>query len=282
MKLISWNVNGIRAVLKKGFLDFLASEKPDAICLQETKASPEDVAETIWPRGYYAFWNAAEKKGYSGVLTLTRHEPVNVSRGIAIVDHDREGRVLTTELEEFFLVNVYVPNSKRELSRLPYRQTWDRDFLSYLKGLEKRKPVIFCGDMNVAHNEIDLARPKDNVKNHGFTPEERAGFAAFMQAGFIDTFREFEKGGGHYTWWSQMAGARGRNIGWRIDYFVASQSLRPQLKAATIYKDVIGSDHCPIGLELKKAKASPTPAIPSPAVVARTSPSPSSRRRRSG
>src|SRR5262245_17910898 len=252
MKLISWNVNGIRAVLKKGFLDFLTTEKPDAICLQETKAAPEDVAETIWPRGYHAFWNAAEKKGYSGVLTLTKHEPISVTRGIAIVDHDREGRVLTTELEEFFLVNVYVPNSKRELTRLPYRQTWDRDFLGYLKGLEKKKPVIFCGDLNVAHTEIDLARPKDNVKNHGFTPEERAGFTAFMQAGFIDTFREFEKGAGHYTWWSQMGGARSRNIGWRIDYFIASQSLLPQLKAATIYKDVIGSDHCPIGLELKK------------------------------
>jgi exodeoxyribonuclease-3 len=284
MKLISWNVNGIRAVLKKGFLDFLTSEKPDAVCLQETKASPEDVAETIWPRGYHAFWNAAEKKGYSGVLTLTKYEPVSVTRGIAIVDHDREGRVLATELEDFFLVNVYVPNSKRELSRLPYRQTWDRDFLGYLKGLEKKKPVIFCGDLNVAHTEIDLARPKDNVKNHGFTPEERAGFTAFMQAGFVDTFREFEKGSGHYTWWSQMAGARSRNIGWRIDYFIASKAIRPQLKSATIYKDVIGSDHCPIGLELKKAKAkaSPAPAKPSQAAKSATSAGPTSRRRRSG
>ena len=281
MKLISWNVNGIRAVLKKGFLDFLAAEKPDAICLQETKASPEDVAETLWPIGYHAFWNAAEKKGYSGVLTLTRHEPVNVARGIAIVDHDREGRVLTTELEDFFLVNVYVPNSKRELTRLPYRQTWDRDFLGYLKGLEKKKPVIFCGDLNVAHTEIDLARPKGNEKNHGFTPEERAGFTAFMQAGFIDTFREFEPGGGHYTWWSQMSGARARNIGWRIDYFIASAALRPQLKSATIYKDVIGSDHCPIGLELKKFKAAPAPAKPSPAAGAKTPSGSSSRRRRS-
>jgi exodeoxyribonuclease-3 len=277
MKLISWNVNGIRAVLKKGFLDFLSSEKPDAICLQETKASPEDVAETIWPLGYHAFWNTAEKKGYSGVLTLTKQEPINVTRGIAIVDHDREGRVLTTELEDFFLVNVYVPNSKRELTRLPYRQTWDCDFLAYLKRLEKKKPVIFCGDLNVAHTEIDLARPKDNVKNHGFTPEERAGFTAFMQAGFIDTFREFEKGGGHYTWWSQMSGARGRNIGWRIDYFVASKTLRPQLKSASIYKDVIGSDHCPIGLELKKPKASQAPAKPSRTTLS----APTSRRRRS-
>jgi exodeoxyribonuclease-3 len=282
MKLISWNVNGIRAVLKKGFLDFLSSEKPDAICLQETKASSEDVSETIWPLGYHAFWNTAERKGYSGVLTLTKQEPISVTRGIAIVDHDREGRVLTTELEDFFLVNVYVPNSKRELTRLPYRQTWDRDFLAYLKRLEKKKPIIFCGDLNVAHTEIDLARPKDNVKNHGFTPEERAGFTAFMQAGFIDTFREFEKSGGHYTWWSQMTGARARNIGWRIDYFVASKALRPQLKSASIYKDVIGSDHCPIGLELKKPRASPALAKPSPAVLARTSPRPTSRRRRSG
>jgi exodeoxyribonuclease-3 len=251
MKLISWNVNGIRAVLKKGFSTFVEAEKPDVICVQETKARPEDV-EHGW-HGYEAHWNWAEKKGYSGVLTLSRKAPSSVTRGIAIVDHDREGRVLTTEFADFYLVNVYVPNSQRELGRLPYRQEWDRDFLAYLRNLERKKPVIFCGDMNVAHTEIDLARPKDNVKNHGFTPEERAGFDAIVKAGFVDTFREFEKGGGHYTWWSQMAGARGRNIGWRIDYFVCSAALRPRLKAARIYKDVIGSDHCPIGLELKRA-----------------------------
>jgi exodeoxyribonuclease III len=252
MKLISWNVNGIRAVLKKGFIDFIDVEKPDIICVQETKAHPDDV-EHGW-HGYEANWNWAEKKGYSGVLTLSKKAPLSVTRGIAIVDHDREGRVLTTEYPDFFLVNVYVPNSQRELGRLPYRQEWDRDFLAYLRNLESKKPVIFCGDLNVAHTEIDLARPKDNVKNHGFTPEERAGFDAIVKAGFVDTFREFEKGGGHYTWWSQMGTARSRNIGWRIDYFLCSAALRPQLKVARIYKDVIGSDHCPIGLELKQSK----------------------------
>jgi exodeoxyribonuclease-3 len=253
MKLISWNVNGIRAVLKKGFLDFVAAEKPDIVCVQETKASPE-VVEVEWLDGYEAHWNAAEKKGYSGVLTLTRHKPLSVQRGIGIMAHDREGRVLVTEHADFFLVNVYVPNSKRELTRLPYRQEWDRDFLAWLKSLERTKPVIFCGDLNVAHTEIDLARPKDNVKNHGFTPEERAGFGALVEAGFVDTFREFERGGGHYTWWSQMNNARSRNIGWRIDYFLASVALRPRLKSARIYPHITGSDHCPVGLELKRGK----------------------------
>ena len=250
MKFISWNVNGIRAALKKGFLDFIESEKADVVCVQETKAAPGDV-ETAWPLRYGAHWNAAEKKGYSGTLILSRREPLAVTRGIGMAEHDREGRVLTAEYGDFFLVNVYVPNSKRELTRLPYRQEWDRDFLRYLKSLENRKPVIFCGDLNVAHTELDLARPKDNVKNHGFTPEERAGFDAVVAAGFVDTFREFEKGGGHYTWWSQMKNARARNIGWRIDYFLASGALRSRLKGARIYKDVAGSDHCPVGLELK-------------------------------
>lgn len=252
MKLISWNVNGIRSVLKKGFLDFLNSEQPDLLCVQETKAAAEDVPPETWPEGYHAFWNAAEKKGYSGVLTLCRQEPISVSRGMNLPPHDQEGRVLTLEFPDFYSVNVYVPNSKRELTRLPYRQEWDRDFLAYLRGLEKTKPVIVCGDMNVAHAEIDLARPKDNVKNHGFTVEERAGFTALVDAGFVDTFREFQKDGGHYTWWSQMGTARARNIGWRIDYFVTSGSLRPQLKGAKIYPEVRGSDHCPIGLEMKK------------------------------
>jgi len=248
VKLISWNVNGIRAALRKGFADFLRTEAPDVMCVQETKAAPGDV-EAAWP-GYTAHWNWAEKRGYAGVLTLSKSEPLSLSRGIAIAEHDREGRVLTTEFERFFLVNVYVPNSKRELTRLTYRQQWDRDFLSYLRGLEKTKPVVFCGDLNVAHMELDLARPKDNVKNHGFTPEERAGFDAIVAAGFVDTFREFEKGGGHYTWWSQMSGARARNIGWRIDYFIVSAALRPNLKSSRIYPHVTGSDHCPIGLEL--------------------------------
>jgi exodeoxyribonuclease-3 len=253
VKLISWNVNGIRAILKKGFADFLATEAADIVCVQETKAHPDDV-EAQWP-GYVANWNWAEKKGYSGVLTLSKKKPLAVSRGILVADHDREGRVLTTEFADFFLVNVYVPNSQRELTRLAYRQQWDRDFLTWLKSLEKRKPVIFCGDLNVAHTEIDLARPKDNVKNHGFTHEERAGFDALMRAGFVDTFREFEKGGGHYTWWSQMNNARARNIGWRIDYFICSVALRPRLKGARIYPHVTGSDHCPVGLELNRARA---------------------------
>jgi len=253
MKLISWNVNGIRAVLKKGFHDFIAAEKPDIVCVQETKASPDDVA-AAWPARYEAHWNAAEKKGYAGTLILTKPKPLAVTRGIGLVEHDREGRVLTAEYADFFLVNVYVPNSKRELTRLPYRQQWDRDFLGYLQSLELRKPVVFCGDMNVAHTEIDLARPRDNVKNHGFTPEERAGFDALVRAGFLDTFREFETAGGHYTWWSQLNNARARNIGWRIDYFLASAALRPRLKTARIYKHIIGSDHCPVSLELKRRR----------------------------
>ena len=250
MKLLSWNVNGLRAVQKKGFREFLEKEQPDVICLQEHKASPEQV-EPDWPEQYTAHWNVADRKGYSGTLILTKPQPLSVRCGIGVAEHDNEGRVLTAEYPDFFLVNVYVPNSKRELTRLPYRQQWDRDFLEYLKGLERQKPVIFCGDFNVAHQEIDLARPKQNVKTHGFTPEERAGFDAFVRAGFIDTFRVFEKGGGHYTWWSLMAGARARNIGWRIDYFLASEALVPRLKSAFIRPEVIGSDHCPVGIELR-------------------------------
>ncbi|EDY17162.1 exodeoxyribonuclease III Xth [Chthoniobacter flavus Ellin428] len=215
MKLISWNVNGIRAVLKKGFTDFIESENPDILALQETKATPEDVVVPQALAEYTSFWNIAEKKGYSGTAIFTKTKPIAVTLGIGVAEHDREGRVITAEYADFFLVNVYVPNSKRELTRLAYRQQWDRDFLAYLKKLELKKPVIWCGDLNVAHTEIDLARPKDNVKNHGFTPEERAGFDAFVGAGFVDAFREFEKAGGHYTWWSQMGTARARNIGWR-------------------------------------------------------------------
>jgi exodeoxyribonuclease-3 len=252
MKLISWNVNGIRAVLKRGFREFIDAEQADIVCLQETKAHPDDVPDP-W-HGYEAHWNWAEKKGYAGTLILSKTSPLSVSRGIGTAEHDREGRVLTAEYADFFLVNVYVPNSKRDLTRLAYRQQWDSDFLAYLRRLESTKPVVFCGDLNVAHTEIDLARPKDNVTNHGFTPEERAGFDALIAAGFVDAFRVFEKAGGHYTWWSQMGTARARNIGWRIDYFVCSAALQPRLKAATIYKDVIGSDHCPIGLELKSEK----------------------------
>ncbi|EEF62213.1 exodeoxyribonuclease III [Pedosphaera parvula] len=249
MKLISWNVNGLRAVLKKNFLDFLAKEDPDILCLQETKCTPDDV-EQLWPATFTTYWNTAQKKGYSGTAIFTKAKPISVSLGINCPEHDMEGRVLTSEYPEFFLVNVYVPNSKRELTRLAYRQQWDCDFLSYLKKLEKKKPVIFCGDLNVAHTEIDLANPKANVKNHGFTPEERAGFSTVIKAGFIDTFREFEKGGGHYSWWSPMGGARSRNVGWRIDYFLISSALRPRLKRAFIQPNIPGSDHCPVGIEL--------------------------------
>jgi exodeoxyribonuclease-3 len=250
MKLISWNVNGLRAVLKKNFLEFLDEENPDVLCLQEIKCGANDV-EQLWPRHYTTFWNCAEKKGYSGTAIFVKTKPLNVAPPIGIIEHDKEGRVLTAELDDFFLVNVYVPNSKRDLSRLTYRQKWDKDFLAYLKNLEKKKPVIFCGDLNVAHTEIDLANPKSNIHNHGFTPEERAGFTNFVNAGFLDTFREFEKGGGHYTWWSVFSGARSRNIGWRLDYFMISKSLRPGLKKSFILPKVLGSDHCPVGIEIK-------------------------------
>jgi len=249
MKLVSWNVNGLRAVLRKNFLDYLEAEKPDVLCLQETKCSPDDV-EQLWPAAYTTYWNTAQKKGYAGAAIFTRTRPIKVTTGIGIDRHDHEGRVLSAEFTDFFLVNVYVPNSKRELTRLAYRQQWDRDFLHYLKQLERRKPVIFCGDLNVAHTEIDLANPKANLKNHGFTPEERGGFSAFLKAGFLDTFREFEGGGGHYTWWAPFANARVRNIGWRIDYFLISKSLRPRLKRAFIHADVQGSDHCPVGIQI--------------------------------
>ena len=250
MKLISWNVNGLRAVLRKNFLDYLDAEKPDVLCVQETRAAPDDV-EQLWPATYTTYWNTAQKKGYAGTGIFTKNRPLNVTTGIGIAKHDKEGRVLSAEFADFFLVNVYVPNSQRELTRLPYRQKWDRDFRSYLKTLERRKPVVFCGDLNVAHTELDLSNPKANLKNHGFTPQERAGFTALLKVGFLDTFREFEKGGGHYTWWAPFADARARNIGWRIDYFLISSALRPRLKRAFIQADVTGSDQCPVGIEIE-------------------------------
>lgn len=249
MKLISWNVNGLRSILRKNFLEYLDAERPDVLCLQETRCSPDEV-EQLWPAAYTTYWNLAQKKGYAGTAIFTRTRPLSVANGLGIPRHDKEGRVIIAEYPRFFLVNVYVPNSQRELARLAYRRQWDRDFLRSLKQLEKKKPVVFCGDMNVAHTEIDLANPKANVRNHGFTPEERAGFGALVKAGFLDTFREFEKGGGHYSWWSPMGGARSRNIGWRIDYFLISASLRPRLKRAFIQPDVKGSDHCPVGIEI--------------------------------
>ena len=249
MKLLSWNVNGIRSVLKKGFLDFLKKENPDILCLQETRS--EQAAAGLSADGYYQHWNECSgNKGYSGTAILTKKEPVQVNCHMGIEKHDKEGRVLTAEYEKFFLVNVYTPNTKRDLSRLKYREEWDLDFYQFLKKLEKKKPVIFCGDLNVAHKERDLTHPQANRRNHGFTDEERAGFDRFVKNGFVDSFREFIEEGGHYTWWSQFANCRARNIGWRIDYFCLSLSLRPYLKDAFVMPQVMGSDHCPVGIEI--------------------------------
>ena len=251
MKIISWNVNGIRAALKKGFMDFIAEHDPDILCLQETKAEEEQVPLEL-PQYPHRYWNSAEKKGYSGTAIFSKTEPKEVILDIAIEEHDKEGRVITLDYGSYFLVTVYVPNAKRGLERLPYRHTeWDPDFLAFLKNLEKEKPVIFCGDLNVAHKEIDIARPKENRKSAGFTDEERAGFDKIVEAGFIDTFREFHTEGDHYTWWSYMGRARERNVGWRIDYFCVSPELRPKLTESYILPQVMGSDHAPIVLELK-------------------------------
>jgi len=250
MKFISWNVNGIRAALKKGFYNFLEDYNPDIICIQETKAHKEQVDIEL-PNYKYQFWNSAIKKGYSGTAIFSKVEPLNVTNGILIEEHDQEGRVITLEFENYFLVTVYTPNSKRELLRLDYRIEWDKEFLKYVKNLENSKPVIFCGDLNVAHTEIDLKNPKTNRLNPGFTDQERSSFTKIVEAGFIDTFREFTKEGGHYTWWSYMFQARLKDIGWRIDYFCISESLKSNLLSSKILKDVMGSDHCPVMIELK-------------------------------
>ena len=249
MKIISWNVNGIRACLKKGLLDFIKSSDADILCFQETKANQDQVDLQL--DGYYQFWNSAEKKGYSGTLILSKINPSNCFLGMETPKHDNEGRLITLEYPEFFLVNSYTPNSQRGLTRLDYRtKEWDIDFLSYVKKIEKIKPVIFCGDLNVAHKEIDLANPGSNRRNAGFTDEERFGFNRFLEEGFIDTFREFEKGSGHYTWWNYMFESRRKNIGWRIDYFCISQVLRNKLNLAFILPEILGSDHCPVSLDL--------------------------------
>ncbi|MBI2511690.1 MAG: exodeoxyribonuclease III [Opitutae bacterium] len=251
MKLLSWNVNGVRAAMKKGLLDWMTASKADVICLQETKAHPGDVQHVEWPAGYKAHWNSALKKGYSGTVVFSREAPIKINEGIGLDEHDQEGRVITAEYADFFLVNVYQPNSQRGLTRLDYRtKEWDPAFLKFLQKLEKKKPVVFCGDLNVAHQEIDLKNPKTNRRNAGFTDEERANFSTLLAAGFVDTFRQFEKGTDHYTWWSQMMNCRARNIGWRVDYFVASTALQKRLKRAWIEPQVLGSDHCPVGLEL--------------------------------
>ena len=249
-KLISWNVNGLRACVGKGFLDFLKEADADVFCIQETKMQEGQLALDL--PGYYQYWNYAEKKGYSGTAVFTKEEPVSVSYGIGMEEHDKEGRVITLEYPEFYLVTVYTPNSQDGLARLPYRMKWEEDFLSYLKKLEEKKPVVFCGDLNVAAEEIDLKNPKTNRKNAGFSDEEREKFRELKAAGFIDTFRYFyPELEGAYSWWSYRFQARAKNAGWRIDYFLVSQCLQERLKDAVIYKDVMGSDHCPVGLFLE-------------------------------
>lgn len=247
MKFISWNVNGLRACVGKGFLDFVQAEEADIFCIQETKLQEGQIDLDL--PGYHQYWNYAEKKGYSGTAIFTKEEPLSVVNGIGIEEHDHEGRVITLEYPDFYFITVYTPNSQNELARLDYRMKWEEDFLSYLKKLEEKKPVIFCGDLNVAHKEIDLKNPKTNRMNAGFTDEERARFTALTEAGFIDTFRYFYPDlEGAYSWWSYRFSARVKNAGWRIDYFLVSQSLKDRLRDSLIYKDVMGSDHCPVGL----------------------------------
>ncbi len=263
-KIISWNVNGIRSVNNKGlFLPFIEKYKPDILCLQETKANKDQLVIDL-PE-YIEYWNSADKKGYSGTAIFTKLKPVSVSNNFPqeIVkqfgpfkdeygDTNSEGRVITAEYKDFFIVNVYTPNAKDDLTRIPLRyKHWDKAFLGYVKKLEERKPVIFCGDLNVAHTEKDLARPKENEGLKGFTNEEREGFQNFISAGFFDTFRMFQEESGHYTWWSNWANSRERNVGWRIDYFLVSESIKNKVISARILNDVYGSDHCPVFLELK-------------------------------
>ena len=247
MKFISWNVNGLRACINKGFYDFLNSVSADFFCIQETKMQ-KDQAELNFD-GYFDFWNSAIKKGYSGTLILSKKAPLSESYGINISEHDNEGRVITLEFDSFFLVNVYTPNSQRELARLDYRMVWDDAFREYLHSLSK--PVIVCGDLNVAHKEIDLKNPKQNTRNAGFTIEERNKISKLLDSGFIDSFRYiYPNKTDAYTWWSYMSRAREKNIGWRIDYFLLSNDLAPLLKDAFIYSDIHGSDHCPVGIDI--------------------------------
>jgi exodeoxyribonuclease-3 len=249
MKLASWNVNGIRASMDKGLRDYLKTCEADIICLQEVKAEQHQ-AGLDWLEGYKVLWNPAVKKGYSGTAVLTRLPFKTHVLGFGIPEHDKEGRVISVDLPDFHLVNVYTPNAQEELKRLPYRLKWDEAFRKHLKKLEKNKPVLACGDLNVAHQEIDIARPKENRRNPGFSDEERESFSKLLDAGFVDTFRHFEPGANHYSWWSYRGGARARNVGWRIDYWLASESLRKALKASRIRPDVHGSDHCPVELEI--------------------------------
>lgn len=247
MKFISWNVNGLRACMGKGFLDFFKEADADIFCLQETKLQAGQIDLEL--PGYHQYWNYAEKKGYSGTAIFSKEEALHVTYGIGIEEHDHEGRVITLEYPDFYFITVYTPNSQNELARLDYRMKWEDDFLAYVKKLEKTKPVIFCGDLNVAHREIDLKNPKTNRKNAGFTDEERGKFTNLVEAGFIDTFRYFYPDlEGVYSWWSYRFSARAKNAGWRIDYFLTSASLKNRLQDAMIYNEVMGSDHCPVGL----------------------------------
>ena len=249
MKCISWNVNGIRACVKKGFLDFFKEADADIFCIQETKMQEGQLDLEL--DGYEQYWNYAVKKGYSGTAVFTKERPLAVTYGMAIEEHDQEGRVITLEYEDFYFVTVYMPNSQSELARLDYRMTWEDDFLAYLKGLEEKKPVVFCGDLNVAHKEIDLKNPKTNRKNAGFTDEEREKFTDLLAAGFTDTFRYlYPDVEGIYSWWSYRFSARAKNAGWRIDYFCVSDCLKDKVEDAKILTDVMGSDHCPIELDI--------------------------------
>lgn len=248
MKLISWNVNGIRACLNKGFEDFFKEVDADIFCLQETKCQKEQVELEF--DGYTSFWNSAEKKGYSGTAIFTKEKPKSVTYGIGIEEHDKEGRVITLEYEKFYMVDIYTPNSKRELERLDYRQVWEDEIREYLLKLNKTKPVIMCGDLNVAHEEIDLKNPKTNRHNAGFTDEERAKMTELLNAGFIDTFRYMYPEKQEYSWWSYMGHAREKNIGWRIDYFIVSEDIKGKIIDAKIHPEIMGSDHCPVELEI--------------------------------
>ena len=249
MKLISWNVNGLRACVQKGFLDIFKELNADMFCIQESKLQEGQISLEL--EGYHQYWNYAIKKGYSGTAIFTRREPMSVAYGIGIEEHDQEGRMITLEFAEFYLVTVYTPNSQSELARLDYRMRWEDAFLSYLKGLEEKKPIVFCGDLNVAHKEIDLKNPKTNRKNAGFTDEERGKFSTLLGQGFIDTYRYFYPDQeGIYSWWSYRFQARKKNAGWRIDYFCVSESLKEKLVDAKIHTEIMGSDHCPVELDI--------------------------------
>lgn len=250
MKLISWNVNGLRACMNKGFKDFMDSVDADIFCVQETKMQREQA--TFVFDGYEEYWNSAEKKGYSGTAVFSKTKPLSVSYGLGIEEHDKEGRVITAEFQDFYLVNVYTPNAQRGLERLDYRMVWEDVFRRYVKELDEKKPVIICGDLNVAHNEIDLKNFKTNVGNAGFTYEERGKMTELLASGFVDSFRYlYPDKTGAYSWWSYMFKAREKNAGWRIDYFIVSEKLADRIEDAVIYPEVIGSDHCPVGLLLK-------------------------------